>query len=151
MNIALFIPMVLFAIIGWIATTGIIHATQLKKLKAVAALHGRVLDRCASGADTIAYLESRVTREFFRNATAEPNNPAVRILSAVQRGSVLLCIGIAEFAIRREGFRLEADHVLLVTGALAMATGMGFLIAACVSYMLSQSWGLLTDVERPRI
>lgn len=110
-----------------------------------------MLDKCAASQDLIAYIESPAGRRFLESATTESANPAGRILSAVQFGSILTLLGIAEFLARRAGFGPDGDRTLVLTGAIAIAIGVGFLLSALLSFFLCRSWGVLktADLRNP--
>jgi hypothetical protein len=64
-------------------------------------------------------------------------------LNAVQAGFITALAGTAMLIIRTEE-RIDMDgrEVLVVCGSLLLAIGVGFLISACISYVLCRSWGL---------
>ncbi len=48
----------------------------------------------------------------------------------------------AELIVRMTVLSTDADRFLLVSGAIALAVGVGFLISAATSFALCKSWGL---------
>ncbi len=142
MQESVLIPVAFFFMIGWIATMASVNIRKSKAANAVAGLHARVLDKCSSSQDMIAYLESKAGRAFLQQAGTEHGYPLHRILSSLQWGCILLCAGIALLVMRHGGFEYGAAHVLLLAGGLSVALGAGFVFAAGASYALCQNWGL---------
>jgi uncharacterized membrane protein HdeD (DUF308 family) len=62
----------------------------------------------------------------------------------MQAGFVLTFVGIAELIVRNSEQNLDTSEFLLISGAIALAIGVGFLLSAITSFALSKSWGLLT-------
>jgi hypothetical protein len=62
----------------------------------------------------------------------------------MQAGFVLSLVGAAELIVRNLEHDFDTSDFLLISGAIALAIGIGFLISAATSFALSRSWGLLT-------
>lgn len=133
----------LSALVGWIVW---VISTNLRRRQAterVAALHSKLLDQCANSNELLRYLESEQGRRFLESATIETSNPAARILGAVQAGAVLSVLGIAGLMVRNDLTYSDARETMIVFASGALAIGIGFLISAVASYVLSRSWGIL--------
>ncbi|HEX4772737.1 MAG TPA: hypothetical protein VH351_18025 [Bryobacteraceae bacterium] len=142
--------LVVLVVFSGVSTMLYIIATAIRRtrsVRAVADLHAKLLDKCASNQDLAGYLESTAGRKFLESVTTERANPAGRILNAVQAGAVLTLVGVAELIVRGAGFGVDGDHSLLVSGAIALAIGVGFLVSAAISFVLCKSWGILTPSE----
>jgi hypothetical protein len=141
------VPLVIFATGGWMCWTISTNIRRSHAARAVAQLHSKLLDKCAASQDLMAYLESETGRKFLESAGTESANPAGRILNAIQAGAIALFVGIAELIVRMTMDVIirnsDEDHFLLVSGAIALAIGIGFLISAATSFALTKSWGLL--------
>ena len=144
------VPAIVFGTIGWVIKTIATNIRQSHGARAVADLHSKLLDKCAGSQDLIAYLESDAGRKFLESATLERANPAGRILNALQAGFVLGLVGIAELTVRGLEPDINAERFLLVTGAVVLAIGVGFLLSAGTSYVLCRSWGLLNPADARR-
>lgn len=136
----------LASLVGWIVWVISTNVRRRQATAQVAALHSKVLERCADSNELLRYLESDQGRRFLESAAEESSNPAARILGAVQAGLVLSCLGIAGLVIRETLHYNDARDTMLIFGSAALALGVGFLISAFASYLLSKSWGIL----RPR-
>lgn len=130
----------LVAWIVWVISTNVRRRQATEKL---AALHSKLLDRCASSDELLRYLESDAGRRFLESTTVETSNPASRILGAVQAGLIFSLLGIAGLVVRQFEMDTDARQVVLTLAAGALAIGVGFLISAFASYAISKSWGLL--------
>ncbi len=133
----------LSALVGWIVW---VISTNLRRRQAterVAAVHAKLLDQCANSNELLRYLESEHGRRFLESATVETSNPAARILGAIQAGFVVGLLGVAGLLVRDGLHDPDARETMTVFASAALAIGIGFLISAVVSYMLSRSWGIL--------
>jgi hypothetical protein len=143
------IPVVatVFGTFGWVVYTISTNIRRAHASRAVADLHSKLLDKCAASQDVVAYLESSSGRKFLESAGMEGAQPWSRILNAMQAGFVLSLVGVAELVVRTFERNVDADEFLLVSGAVALAIGLGFLLSAATSFALSRSWGLLTPSQ----
>jgi hypothetical protein len=67
-----------------------------------------------------------------------------------QAGFVLSLAGMVELIVRSLEQNADTGEFLLISGAIALAIGVGFLISAAASFVLSKSWGLLTPSQMPK-
>jgi hypothetical protein len=134
----------IFGTFGWVVYTISTNIRRAHASRAVADLHSKLLDKCAASQDLVAYLESGSGQKFLESAGTEGSQPWLRILSAMQAGVVLTLVGIAELIVRNVEQNSDTAEFLLISGAIALAIGVGFLISAATSFALSKSWGLLT-------
>jgi ABC-type multidrug transport system fused ATPase/permease subunit len=144
------VPLVIFATVGWVCWTISTNVRRSHAARAVAELHSKLLDKCAASQDLMAYIESDTGRKFLESASTENANPTGRILNAIQAGAIALFIGIAELLVRVTVLNTDTDRFLLVSGAIALAIGIGFLISAAMSFVLCKSWGLLNPAQLKR-
>lgn len=140
----------IFGTFGWVVYTISTNIRKAHASRAVADLHSKLLDKCAASQDLVTYLESGSGRKFLESAGTEGSQPWSRILSAMQAGFVLSLVGIAELIVRSLEQNADTSEFLLISGAIALAIGVGFLISAAMSFALSKSWGLLTPSQLPK-
>ena len=110
----------------------------------------RLIDKLGASQDAMAYLESESGRKLLDSISTPPRaNPYRRILTAVAVGVVLCCLGAGLLVLNV----VFPDEELIRGAVVMLALGAGFLIAAGVSYRLSQSWGLLETpgASTPRV
>jgi hypothetical protein len=144
MHSDVFVVAIIFGTFGWVVYTIATNIRKAHGARAVANLHSKLLDKCAASQDLIAYLESSSGQKFLDSAGAEAPQAWSRILNAMQAGFVLSLVGAAELIVRNLEHDFDTSDFLLISGAIALAIGLGFLISAVTSFALSRSWGLLT-------
>jgi hypothetical protein len=150
MGVDVLIPMTIFGVFGWIVWTIATNIRRSKATRVVAELHTKLLDKCAASQELLGYLESEAGRRFLESASISGTNPASRILNALQGGATLSLVGVALLRVHANVEHVDFQQFLLVSGAVATATGLGFLISAGVSYLLCKSWGILTPAQMRR-
>lgn len=133
----------LATLVGWIVWVISTNVRRRQSTEKLAALHGKLLDRCANSDELLRYLESDAGRRFLESATVESSNPASRILGAIQAGLIFALVGGAGLLVRQGTMDMDGRQVLLALSSAALAIGIGFLISAFISYVLTKSWGLL--------
>jgi hypothetical protein len=112
--------------------------------KMQSALQMRLLEKVDSSQTLLAYVETESGRRFLESLRVEQTEPAMpyrRILNGVQSGIVLSCFGAGMLLLH--GYGVAPEQEFAIFGALALALGIGFGVAAVVSYVLSRSFGLL--------
>ena len=144
------VPLVIFTTGGWVCWILSTNIRRSHTARAVAELHSKLLDKCAASQDLMAYIESDAGRKFLESASTENANPTGRILNAIQAGAIALFIGLAELIVRVTVLNSDVDRFLLVSGAIAVAIGIGFLISAAMSFVLCKAWGLLNPAQQRR-
>jgi len=128
--------------------------------KANAEVHNKILDRFASNEETLAYIDSPAGRRFLEATPmapmAPPSSPSVaapfgRILWCVQLGILLVFLAAGLYVI---SYRVveEVQQLMLALSVLGFCLGLGFVLSAGASYMLSRKLGLLNGLpnDRPR-
>jgi hypothetical protein len=133
-----------FAFIVWTITTNIRRA---KTARIVADLHAKVLEKCAGSQELMGYVQSDAGRRFLESAANGQPNSVVRILNAIQGGTILSLLGGAFIIVSQMHHDIDAREILITFGYLVMAVGLGFLVSAAISYLLCKSWGLLNQSE----
>lgn len=138
------VPFFVFFTIGWLAWVifSAIRSYLLAKMQT--GVQMRLLDKIDSSQTLVAYAETEPGRRFLeslRGEFGEPTMPFRRILSGVQSGIVLICFGAGLLLLH--GYGVAPDPEFTIFGVLAVALGIGFGVAAGMSYLLSRSFGLL--------
>jgi hypothetical protein len=157
MKDALFFVMVL---VGFVSAVGgivylvrafIDHRKWLQAVKIQTDAHTKIVDRMSSNEDLLAYLQSptgqrlmtltpALTAPDFRGAAA----PVSRILWSLQTG-IVMAIGGAGLWIANGRLIEEVAQPLYVVAMLAIAVGIGFIVSAAASFVLSRQLGLIPD------
>lgn len=139
-------------VLSWIIRTIIDHRRWNRLSKLQAEVHGKLLDRFTSNEELFAYIQTPAGARFLESAPIQLDSPRQisaplgRILWSVQSGLVLAAAGI--------GFQLISSRVdkdiaqpMVAIGILAIAVGLGFVISAVVSFVLSRQLGLIPGHE----
>jgi uncharacterized integral membrane protein len=114
--------------------------------------HNKLLERLASNQELLAYMESEAGRRFLESTPFEIDRshsaslPYGRILWSAQIGVVIIMVGVAMLWLQNQ--IEDAAQALLVFGTLSLALGVGCLLSAGFSYMLSRSLGLLSSTPK---
>jgi hypothetical protein len=87
---------------------------------------------------------------FLKVLTSEAAGPQIRILRAVQSGTVLACIGVGLYLYGWFSPTVpgEAINAVNVIATILFALGVGLLLSAALSYRLSKQMGLLAASHR---
>lgn len=132
----------------WLARAALQHHRWSRSFKAQTALQNKVLDRFTSNEDLLAYINTPGGRQFvdLLPQPAEPARPAFspfsRILWSVQIGLVLAAGAVGLIFVSRRLIE-EVAQVFFAAGVLVLALGIGFVVSAAASLLLSRRLGLL--------
>jgi hypothetical protein len=123
--------------------------SQMSKLQSE--VHSRLLDKFTTNEDLLAYMNSEAGKRFLESAPIAAGfdaslpraNPIAKILTPVQIGSVLVLLGAGLFYVRNNIPGSDAQTILLIFGTLVLMLGLGFVVAAGLSWSLARHFGLL--------
>jgi hypothetical protein len=137
------IPIItVFSSISWVAWLLFSSIRRYKVAQLQAEMQGRLLQRFDSPDAVLGYAQSDAGRQFIKSLDIERSSPYTQILKGVQVGIVFIFFGAG--LLRLHAWNI-GDEGALVFGTLALALGLGFGVAAAVSYFLSRSFGLLSQ------
>jgi hypothetical protein len=120
-----------------------LHASRLQT-----EAQSKVIDRLGSSDALLAYLQTPAAHRLLvltpasTDRALETASPAARILWSVQTGIVLTLAGLGLRFGAGSAFEELAD-VLRIIATLAMAVGIGFVLSAAVSLVLSRRLGII--------
>lgn len=141
----------------WLIRTLIDYRRWSRLSKVQTDVHTKILDRFASNEDLLAYIRTPAGSRFLESAPIAldgggltPAPPVNRILWSVQAGIVLGALGLGILFMAGRAPE-EVAQGILAAGVLAIAIGLGFIVAAGVSYVLSQKLGLLEPTRLPAL
>src|SRR5262245_53957790 len=141
--------------IGWLIRYIVGHRRWLRSVKIQTDVHSRLMERFSSNDDLMTYIQSPPGRQFLQGLPAAPEiassptmaaAPLTRIMWSVQAGVVLVCAGVGLLTIKQYMVD-EVAEMLLVWGVLSFSVGVGFVLAAGASYILSQRLGLFDPAQ----
>jgi hypothetical protein len=118
-------------------------------VRAQADAHIKLMERLASSQELLGYMETDAGKRFLQLVaigTEQPRSarfPFGRILWSVQVGLVLLLAGLGLLFLRSHLHDPGAADGFLVLGTLGVMVGLGFILSAAASYVLSKRLGLL--------
>jgi hypothetical protein len=136
------IPVIaVFSTISWVAWVLFSSIRRYKVAQLQADIQGRLLQRFDSPSTLLGYAQSEAGSQFIRSMEMDRTTPYNQILKGVQAGIVFIFFGAG--MLRLHAWNI-GDEGPLVFGTLALALGLGFGVAAGVSYFLSRSFGLLS-------
>lgn len=111
-------------------------------------VHTRLIERFTSNEELLAYIQSPAGSKFLESSPIsldpkprEMAAPVARIMWSGQAGLVLTAAGIGLH------FASSRSQEVVVLSALAIALGIGFVLSAGVSYMISRKLGLIAPAN----
>jgi hypothetical protein len=143
-------------LLTWVIRTVIDYRRWNRLAKVQTDTHAKLLDRFTSNEDMLAYIQSPAGAKFLGSSPimldAGPRSmaaPLGRILWSVQAGVVLAALG---FGLQTVSWHVSDEDViqpLRAMGVLGIALGVGFVVSAIISYMISRRLGLI-EPHAPR-
>lgn len=136
-------------LIVWLIRTLIDYRRWSRLARVQTDVHTKLLDRFTANEDLLAYIQSPAGAKFLQSSPitldAAPRSvgaPLGRILWSVQGGVVLIAGGIG---LQLVSGRVadSASQTLHALGVLGIALGVGFVISAIISFVISQRLGLI--------
>jgi hypothetical protein len=123
--------------------------------KVNAEVHNKILDRFGSNEELLAYIDSPAGRRFLEATPIAPNAgagsrvaaPYGRILLSVQIGVLLLALSLGFMWVSSRAIE-EVREVFMGLSIVGLTLGLGCVVSAVASYLLSRKLGLL-QAERP--
>lgn len=141
--------------LAWLIRTLIEHRRWSRVSRTQVEVHGKLMDRLQSNEELLAYMQTPAGKRFLESAPipldAGPravSAPIGRILWSVQVGLILMMGGFGLQFVSRT-IDKSAGQPLLAMGVLALAIGLGFLLSAFVSFVMSRRLGLIGQSEAP--
>jgi hypothetical protein len=145
-------------LVVWLIRTLVDYKRWSRLAKVQTDAHTKLLDRFTANEDLLAYIQSPAGAKFLESSPisldAAPRSvgaPLGRILWSVQGGVVLIAGGIGLHIV---GGRMAdpASESLHAVGVIGIALGLGFVISAIISFVISQRLGLIEPAApAPRI
>jgi len=143
-------------LIIWLIRTLVDFKRWSRLAKVQTEAHTKILDRFTANDDLLAYVQSPAGSKFLQSSpilldagSRTMGAPLGRILWSVQGGVVLIAggIGLQAVSTRVSDASSQPLHAL---GVLGIALGLGFLVSAIISFVISQRLGLIEPAPRTR-
>lgn len=139
--------------LAWVIKTLVAHRRWSRLSRVQAEVHGKLMDRFATNEELMNYIQTPAGKRFLELAPLQLDDsprpvsaPVSRILWSVQVGLVLFAAGVG-FLIVSTNVPQEVMQPLSGIGTLAMALGVGFVVSAFISWILSRRLGLWGPAE----
>jgi ABC-type multidrug transport system fused ATPase/permease subunit len=140
--------MLVTGVLTWLVRTLIEHRRWSRISRVQADVHNKLMDRFTANEDLLAYIQTPAGRRFLESAPIALDGtpravsaPVGRILWSVQVGLVLAAAGFGlEYV--SQSIEKNVSQPLFAMGVLAISIGIGFVVSAIVSYVLSRRLGL---------
>jgi len=142
MNEDLVIVPIICGNIAWIVWVVFTTIRRYVTERLKAGVQTKLIYKFGSSQDLLAYVQTDAGKRLMESISVERASPYGRIIGALQTGVVLIPFGLGLLFLR--GRISGAEEGFLVFGTLTCMLGIGFILAAAVSYALSKSFGLLT-------
>ena len=145
-------PIGILAVIGWWFKIFLTNRRIQKMAQIQADLQKQLIEKFDSAQELKMYLESDAGSKLMQSVTPAKGSPYGRILGSIQSGLILSLGGLALLLMRLQMPDMNADESwgLLFIGGLALALGLGFLLSATATYLLSKSWGLVNGHQETK-
>ena len=141
-------------LIIWLIRTLVDFKRWSRLAKVQTEAHTKILDRFTANDDLLAYVQSPAGSKFLQSSpimldygSRAVGAPLSRILWSVQGGVVLIAGGIGLQTVSSQVSDLSSQP-LHALGVLAIALGLGFLVSAIISFVISQRLGLIEPATR---
>ncbi|MEI6244251.1 MAG: hypothetical protein WCQ64_04315 [Acidobacteriota bacterium] len=143
--------------ITWIVRSLIEHRRWSRLSKVQAEVHNKLIDRLASNDEMLAYIQSPAGAGFLKAGPIDVGTgaksmhaPFGRILWSAQAGVVLLALGLGLRWVTVSAPN-EVVEMLHFFGIIGQALGLGFMVSAGLSYVLSRRMGLIDAAHAARM
>lgn len=140
----------------WIIRTLVEYRRWHRTSKVHTEVHNKLLDRFTSNEDLMAYIQTPAGRRFLESAPISTESPArpvgapySRILWSVQVGIVLAAGAIGLLYVSGRVME-EISQPFFAFGVLALMVGVGFVVSAGASLLLSRRLGLFESMAPSR-
>jgi hypothetical protein len=138
---------VLLAVV-WVVRAALENRRWNRSFKMHEELHGKLIEKFASGQDFSTYLQTEAGRRLLEwtppalDTVGGRPHAIGRILWSLQAGVVLLLVGVGLLVLRGH-MDPDVTSPLLVFGTLGLTLGAGFILSALISYGLTKHLGLI--------
>ena len=157
-GVAIFVVVItVLSALAWIVRTLIDYRRWHRQSKTQAEVHAKLLDRFTANSELLAYVQSPAGARFLQSApiALDPGSrsigaPFSRILWSVQAGLVLAAAGFGLYYVSGEVTE-EVTQPIFTLGIVALSLGIGFVVSAIVSFILSKQLGLFEQPALPLV
>jgi hypothetical protein len=133
----------------WLVKTLVDYRRWYRLSKVQTEAHNKLLDRFTANEELLAYINTPSGKRFLESApilldaAASIASPLKRILWAVEIGVVLAC-GAGGILLARANIPADLAQPFSVAGIFVASIGVGFILAAVASFLISKRLGVLS-------
>ena len=134
--------------IVWVITDAL---RQRNQLRVASEFHSKLLDRLSSARDFADFLNTEGGVRFLNSLSGGgPKAPQTRIVRAIVSGIVMLVLGLSMFLFvwLNPTIWSDAQSSVNFMATIAVALGLGLIVASGVAYRLSRHMGLFDADEK---
>jgi hypothetical protein len=131
---------------AWIVTVIVNSIRHRANTRARMEIYNKLIDKFSSAPELIEFLQSDAGLRFIEEQAVEPSQPLTKIMSSIRLGVSLALVGIGTLAVSNTWsweFGNELYTAVALGGTIALTAGLGFIIAAAISFKLCKLWGLI--------
>ncbi len=135
--------------LAWLVKTLIQQRRWSRQSQVQTEVHGKLMERLTTGEEMIAYAQSPAGKRFLEggpiavDAASQPvSAPIGRFLWSIQAGLVLSAAGFGMQFVSNQ-MPIDVAPVATGVGILILSVGIGFVLSAIVSFLLSRKLGLV--------
>lgn len=143
------------SVLIWLIKTIVEQRRWSRLARVQTEVHGKLLDRFSSSEELMRYIETPAGKRFLESAPIPVDSgskpvsaPIGRILWSIQTGLVAAAAGVGLQWVARSVDK-DAAQPLFALGVVGLCVGIGFVISAIVSFILSRRLHLLEVPEAP--
>lgn len=138
---------------AWIITSIVTTLKQRANTRTRAEVFNKLIDKFGTAPEFIEFLRSDAGLRFIEEQTVEYSPMLTKILGSVRFGVSLTLIGGGTLIFANAWDIILGNDIFTIialAGTVALTAGVGFIIAAAVSYRLCRSWGLIPSIEKAK-
>jgi len=150
----LVVMLTLLGAFGWLVRTAMDYRRWGRLAKVQAEAHTKLLDRFTGNEELLAYVKSPAGTRFLESSpialdggTRTMGSPVSRILWSMQAGVVLAAGGIGMNIVSGRIDPIRAEPIFMLS-VVILSLGIGFVVSAGLSYVLSKRLGLFAENSR---
>jgi hypothetical protein len=139
---------------AWVIRSIITSMKQRANTRTRAELYNKLFDKFGSAPELVEFLRSDAGLRFIEEQAAEPSQPLMKIMSSIRLGVSLGLVGGGILVVANlwdRTFGEDIYNMIALVGTVALTAGVGFIIAAAISYKLCKSWGLIPSLKNESV
>jgi small-conductance mechanosensitive channel len=140
-------------VLSWLLRTIVEQRRWSRLARTQSEVHNKILDRFGTSGELLEYMKTPAGTKFLesapiplREAPASQNAPVSRVMWSIQLG-IVVAAGAIGMLLVSSRFDAETSKGLFAMGAIALCVGLGFIVSAFVSVMVSRRLGVLQSPE----